>query len=40
MLQYKVHLNFKEDGKSLNEMIASVLKIELENYFYQGLNKE
>lgn len=30
MVKYKVNLKFKEDGKSLNEIIAAVLKIELE----------
>lgn len=30
MVKYKVNLNFKENGKSLNETITNVLKIELE----------
>jgi len=30
MDKYKVNLKFKEDGKSLNEIITEVLKIELE----------
>ena len=29
MVKYKVNLKFKEDGKSLNETITEVLKIEL-----------
>lgn len=29
MVKYKVNLKFKENGKSLNETIAEVLKIEL-----------
>ncbi len=27
MVKYKVNLKFKEDGKSLNEIITEVLKI-------------
>ena len=30
MVKYKVNLKFKEDGKSLNETITEVLKIELQ----------
>ncbi len=30
MVKYKVNLKFKENGKSLNEIITNVLKIELE----------
>ena len=30
MVKYKVNLKFKENGKSLNEAIINVLKIELE----------
>ena len=30
MVKYKVNLKFKENGKSLNEIITDVLKIELE----------
>lgn len=30
MVKYKVNLNFKENGKTLNETIINVLKIELE----------
>ncbi len=29
MVKYKVNLKFKENGKSLNETITNVLKIEL-----------
>lgn len=29
MVKYKVNLKFKESGKSLNELITEVLKIEL-----------
>ncbi len=29
MVKYKVNLKFKENGKSLNETITEVLKIEL-----------
>ncbi len=30
MVKYKVNLKFKEHGKSLNETITNVLRIELE----------
>ena len=30
MVKYKVNLKFNEDGKSLNETITEVLKIELQ----------
>lgn len=30
MVKYRVNLKFKENGKSLNETITNVLKIELE----------
>ncbi|MCX4364425.1 MAG: hypothetical protein OSJ70_01440 [Bacilli bacterium] len=45
MVKYKVNLNFKENGKSLNELIADVLKIEIEknitrDYETYGSNKE
>ena len=30
MVKYKVNLKFKENGKSLNEIITEVLKIELQ----------
>ncbi len=29
MVKYKVNLKFKDNGKSLNELITEVLKIEL-----------
>ena len=29
MVKYNVNLKFKEDGKSLNEIITEVLKIEI-----------
>ncbi len=29
MVKYKVNLRFKENGKSLNELITEVLKIEI-----------
>ena len=35
MVKYKVNLIFKENGKSLNEVITDVLKIELE----KGINE-
>ena len=31
MVKYKVNLKFKDTGKSLNETITEVLKIELKN---------
>lgn len=31
MVKYKVNLKFNENGKSLNETITEVLKIELKN---------
>ncbi len=34
MVKYKVNLKFKENGKSLNEIITNVLKIELEKHDY------
>ncbi len=43
MVKYKVNLKFKENGKSLNETITNVLKIELEkkiNTSCNILNKE
>lgn len=33
MVKYKVNLKFKEDGKSLNEIITEVLKIEIKKQF-------
>lgn len=45
MVKYKVNLNFKENGKSLNELITDVLKIEIEKnitgyYETYGSSKE
>lgn len=42
MVKYKVNLKFKENGKSLNEIITNVLKIELEKQYMTCniLNKE
>ena len=43
MVKYKVNLRFKENGKSLNETITEVLKIELNkivNKTCNILNKE
>ena len=42
MVKYKVNLKFKENGKSLNEIITNVLKIELEKLYMTCniLNKE
>ena len=43
MVKYKVNLKFKENGKSLNETITEVLKIELNkkiNRTCNILNKE
>ena len=31
MDNYKVNIKFKDDGKSINELIAEVLKIEIQN---------
>ena len=38
MVKYKVNLKFKENGKSLNEIITNVLKIELEKITNITLN--
>ena len=38
MVKYKVNLKFKEDGKSLNETITEVLKIELANMLNMTCN--
>ena len=38
MVSYKVHLKFKEDGKSLNEVIIDALKIALEKQVYTSFN--
>ena len=43
MVKYKVNLKFKENGKSLNETITEVLKLELNkkiNETYNILKKE
>ncbi len=43
MVKYKVNLKFKENGKTLNEIITNVLRIELEkkiNMTCNILNKE
>lgn len=43
MVKYKVNLKFKEDGKSLNETITELLKIELQkklNMTCNYLNRE
>ena len=38
MVKYKVNLKFKEDGKSLNETITEVLKIEIKKQFIMTFN--
>ena len=38
MVKYKVNLKFKEDGNNLNEIIISVLKIELEKDIFMTCN--
>ena len=38
MNKYKVHLKFKENGKSLNETIIEVLKIELNKKMNKSCN--
>ena len=38
MVKYKVNLKFKEDGKSLNETITEVLKIELNEKINETCN--
>ena len=38
MVKYQVNLKFKEDGQSLNEIITSVFKIELENLLGRSMN--
>ena len=43
MVKYKVNLKFKDTGKSLNEIITEVLKIELQkklNMTCNYLNRE
>ena len=38
MVKYEVNLKFKENGKSLNELITNVLKIELEKHINMTCN--
>ena len=38
MVKYKVNLKFKEDGKSLNETITEVLKLELNKKINETCN--
>ena len=38
MVKYKVNLRFKENGKSLNEIITEVLKIEIKKQFMMTCN--
>lgn len=38
MVKYKVNLKFKKDGKSLNELITEVLKIELNRKINEACN--
>ena len=38
MVKYKVNLTFKENGKSLNEIITEVLKIEIKKQFIMTCN--
>ena len=38
MVKYKVNLKFKENGKSLNEIITEVLKIEIKKQFIMTWN--
>ena len=38
MVKYKVNLKFKENGKSLNETITEVLKIELQKKINKTCN--
>ena len=38
MVKYKVNLKFKENGKSLNEIITEVLKIEIRKQFMLTCN--
>ncbi len=41
MVKYKVNLKFKENGKSLNEIVTNVLRIELEkNIFMTSKNSK
>lgn len=38
MAEYKVNLKFKENGKSLNEVIAETLKININNIVNKNCN--
>ncbi len=38
MVKYKINLKFKENGKTLNEIITNVLKIELENLLSRSIS--
>lgn len=38
MAEYKVNLKFKEKGKSLNEVIAETLKININNIVNKNCN--
>lgn len=38
MVKYKVNLKFKDDSKSLNEIITKVLKLELQKKFNMTCN--
>ncbi len=38
MVKYKVNLKFKENGKSLNELITEVLKIEVNKKINETCN--
>ena len=38
MVKYKVNLKFKDTGKSLNEIITEVLKIEIQKKIYMTCN--
>ena len=38
MVKYNVNLKFKDEGKSLNEIITEVLKIEIKNQFMMTYN--
>ena len=38
MVKYNVNLKFKDEGKSLNEIITEVLKIEIKKQFMMTCN--
>ena len=38
MAKYNVNLKFKDEGKSLNEIITEVLKIEIKKQFMMTCN--